>query len=290
MLVNICTALLIWSPNVGVVIFARVIEGVSIAFLLLGYQVYTVEISNRYERGFLSGLSLVTGNIFSLAASGITYGLTYAVGNWGWRLAFGISFIPANILLFSIPWIPESPRWLYEKNREDEALQVMIKLHGNEHGVLGEQMEQEFQEMKVAIAYDKTHKMDQWKNFFNTPAARYRTFVAVSSQFIWAWNGQSVWTYYFTFVFAAAGFTDVHFQFALNAIQGAMWVVGSTVGAYLLDVTGRKFSLLAGIGQMAICLFIQGGLAVNIFDKGISNHAAGVAFVSFYIIQWVRQL
>ena len=280
--------MLIWSPNVGVVIFARVIEGASIAFLLLGYQVYAVEITNRHERGFLSGLSLVTGNIFSLAASGITYGLTYAVGNWGWRLAFALSFGPANILLFSLPWIPESPRWLYSKGREEEALKVMIKLHGNENGSLDEQMDQEYQEMKAAIHFDKENKLDQWKNFFNTPGARWRTFVAVSSQFIWAWNGQSVWTYYFTYIFQAAGFTNVHFQFALNAIQGAMWVIGSALGAYLLDVTGRKFSLLVGTGQMGVCLFIQAGLAISYFDKGIANHAAGVAFVSFYIIQWVR--
>lgn len=82
-----------------------------------------------------------------------------------------------------------------------------------------------------------------------------------------------------------------------------MWVVGSTAGgkvqpssfilavadcppAYLLDVLGRKFSFLAGIGQMAITLFIQGGIAIGYFDKGRQNRSAGIAFVSFYIIQW----
>ena len=33
------TALLVWSPSFGVVIAARILEGVSIGFLLLGYQV-----------------------------------------------------------------------------------------------------------------------------------------------------------------------------------------------------------------------------------------------------------
>ena len=36
---EVSTALLVWSPSFGVVIAARVIEGVSIGFLLLGYQV-----------------------------------------------------------------------------------------------------------------------------------------------------------------------------------------------------------------------------------------------------------
>lgn len=37
---EVSTALLVWSPNFGVIITARVLEGVSIGFLLLGYQVW----------------------------------------------------------------------------------------------------------------------------------------------------------------------------------------------------------------------------------------------------------
>jgi len=147
-------------------------------------------------------------------------------------------------------------------------------------------MEQEYNEMKAAIDYDRQHGLSNWKNLFTSKAARYRTYVALFSQFIWAWNGQSVTTYYFTRVFDAAGFSDVHQQFAINSIQGAMWVVGSLAGAYLLDVTGRKFSLLVRIGQMAICLFIQGGISRTCLDNvpdGDVNHAAGTAFVAFYI-------
>jgi hypothetical protein len=78
----------------------------------------------------------------------------------------------------------------------------------------------------------------------------------------------------------------VHQQFAINSIQGAMWIVGSLAGAYLLDVFGRKFSLLVGVGQMFVCLFIQGGIArvyLDGHDDGDVNTAAGTAFVAFYI-------
>ena len=42
LLMEFSTALLVWSPNFGCVIAARVIEGCSIGFLLLGYQVSSV--------------------------------------------------------------------------------------------------------------------------------------------------------------------------------------------------------------------------------------------------------
>ena len=43
---ELSTALLVYSGSFGVVIFARVIEGVSIGFLLLGYQVDTARSTN----------------------------------------------------------------------------------------------------------------------------------------------------------------------------------------------------------------------------------------------------
>lgn len=237
-------------------------------------------------------MSLVTGNIFSLIASAITYGITYVNDDWGWRLAYGLSYIPANILLIILPFVPDTPRWYYSVGREKEARETFARLQGDNDGILNDETEREYNEMKAAIDYDRQHGLSNWKNLFTTKASRYRTYVALFSQFIWAWNGQSVTTYYFTRVFDAAGFSDVHQQFAINSIQGGMWVVGSLAGAYLLDITGRKFSLLVGIGQMAICLFIEGAISRVYLDNtpdGQVNTAAGTAFVAFYISTTLRR-
>ena len=50
-LMELSTALLVWSPGFGVVIAARVIEGLSIGFLLLGYQVHTTLTHSIVNRG-----------------------------------------------------------------------------------------------------------------------------------------------------------------------------------------------------------------------------------------------
>ena len=105
-----------------------------------------------------------------------------------------------------------------------------------------------------------------------------------------AWNGQSIFTYYYTIVFKAAGITDPHVQFGISAIQSALACVGSVIGGYLLDIWGRRTNYLIGTGEACLCLIIQGALAIPIFDKGTVNHAAGAGFVTSYIIQrflWV---
>ena len=285
------TALLVWSPSFGTVIAARIIEGISIGFLLLGYQIYAVEVAAKEDRGFVSSFSLMTGNFFGLLAAGLIFGISYNKGNSGWRAALAVTFIPATILLMALPWIPESPRFLYQHKKEAQCKRVLSKLYGgsidqNGNVKLSEQAITEFEAMKAAIDWDIEHNQHKWSSLWNSKAARYRSFVAFSSQSWWAWNGGSVFTYYYSIVFRAAGITNTHVIFGVSSVQNASWCVAGIVGGYLLDIWGRRTNYLIGIGQACICLIIQGGLTLGIFDKGIVNHAAGAGFVSVYIIQW----
>lgn len=191
-------------------------------------------------------------------------------------------------------------RWLYEKGREEECRRVLRKLHGGSLGeggelVLSEAGEIEFEAMRagsscilcrldhavradteVAITWDQKHGQDKWAALWNTKAARYRSFVAFTSQSWWgkcylfttreelticqhvAWNGQSIFAYYYTIVFRNAGITNTHIQFGIAAIQNASWCVGGILGGYLLDQWGRRTSYLIGTGQAAVMLIIQG--------------------------------
>lgn len=46
-----------------------------------------------------------------------------------------------------------------KKKGEAAARPIFLKLHANSEGVLDEFMEREYQEMKLAIEYDKAHKV-----------------------------------------------------------------------------------------------------------------------------------
>ena len=85
--------------------------------------------------------------------------------------------------------------------------------------------------------------------------------------------------------------SDVRVQFAFNSGLAASYILGSTVGSYLLDVIGRRLSLMIGIGQMSAFLFVQGALDLRYFTTdGAGNPTtpagAGGVFVAMYFIQW----
>ena len=39
-----------------------------------------------------------------------------------WLIPFAVQLIPAGLLLFGSVWIRESPRWLFQKGRREEAM------------------------------------------------------------------------------------------------------------------------------------------------------------------------
>lgn len=172
-LVLFSTSFLIWAPNVGVLIFARIIQGMAIGFLILGFQIYTAEVANQKERGFLSGTSLISGCIFTTIAAAVSYGVTYSTGNWGWRLSLAISYIPSVILFFMLPFIPETPRYYYRKGQEKKARQCFIRYHGTDSGQLTKRAELEYEGMKAALAYDREAKNLGWSAFYSQSLPAY---------------------------------------------------------------------------------------------------------------------
>ena len=80
-------------------------------------------------------------------------------------------------------------RFLFEKGKTEECRRVLGRLHGytQREGemVLCEQGEIEFDAMKAAITWDREHGQDKWSAMWNSKSARYRSFVACSSQSWW---------------------------------------------------------------------------------------------------------
>jgi MFS family permease len=59
----------------------------------------------------------------------IDLGLSFAPGQIAWRFPIAFQIVLALIILIFIPKLPESPRWLVWKGREDDALDVLSALH-----------------------------------------------------------------------------------------------------------------------------------------------------------------
>ncbi|XP_047311453.1 monosaccharide-sensing protein 2-like [Impatiens glandulifera] len=123
---------MLWSPNVYILLLARLLDGFGIGLAVTLVPVYISETAPPEIRGLLNTLPQFTGS------SGMF--LSYCMVFWmslgespSWRLMLGVLSVPSLVyFVLTILFLPESPRWLVSKGKMIEAKHVLQRLRGVE--------------------------------------------------------------------------------------------------------------------------------------------------------------
>ncbi|KAF5203808.1 Monosaccharide-sensing protein [Thalictrum thalictroides] len=132
MLYFISGLVMLWSPNVYVLLLARLIDGFGIGLAVTLVPMYISETAPSEIRGLLNTLPQFTGSVGML----LSYSMVFSMSLMDfprWRLMLGVLSIPSFLyFLLTVFFLPESPRWLVSKGKMAEAKQVLQKLRGRE--------------------------------------------------------------------------------------------------------------------------------------------------------------
>ncbi|KAL0920295.1 hypothetical protein M5K25_009420 [Dendrobium thyrsiflorum] len=123
---------MLWSPNVYILLLARLIDGFGVGLAVTLVPVYISETSPPEIRGQLNTLPQFCGS----GGMFLSYCLVFAMSlmaNPNWRVMLGVLSIPSLVYLaLTIFFLPESPRWLVSKGRMLEAKKVLQQLRRRE--------------------------------------------------------------------------------------------------------------------------------------------------------------
>ncbi|MEN8213129.1 MAG: sugar porter family MFS transporter [Pseudomonadota bacterium] len=255
-------------------IFWRIVGGIAVGAASVLAPAYIAEVSPAAYRGRLASLqqlAIVTGIFVALYAG---WGIAEAAGGaaneaWlgyeGWRWMFWSEIPAALIYTIASLFIPESPRYLVSKGRDEEAAEVLSR-------VIGGDAAHKVDEIRATM--DMEHKpnfADLRGRFGLLPIVWIGVLLSLFQQFV----GINVVFYYSSAIWQAVGFTEQDAMMT-STITGLVNIVTTLIAISLVDKLGRKPLLIIGSVGMAVTLgmlaYVFGGAeTITVVREGVER-------------------
>jgi MFS family permease len=240
------------ASDIGTFLVARIVGGIGVGMAILIAPMYIAEIAPRKLRGTLvtfNQLNIVLG--ISIAYfSNYYFQQTIADPDLKWRIMLGVEAVPAILYLALLFTVPRSPRWLMQKDKSDEAMNVLVKVHGKAQSLI------EYQEIDRSLKEEVNRDKARWTDVFS---ARMKTVLIIGFgiAFFQQITGINAIFYYAPMIFEMAG-GGKDAAFLQAAILGVTNVVMTVVAMFLIDSLGRKPLLYIGAAGICVSLAIVG--------------------------------
>ena len=221
---------------------ARIVGGLAVGAAILIAPVYIAEIAPAGRRGGLVSLNqlmIVIGISASFFSNYLLLGVEH---NWRWML--GVQVFPALLYLLLLWMIPESPRWLLMKGRDDQALDVLSRVGSPE------QAQESLRQIRASLAGKGEAR--GFRGLLD-PRIRFIMLIALGLAFFQQITGINAIVYYLPTIFAQAG-GGVSAAFGQAVLVGLVNVVMTVVAIWLIDRLGRRPLLAIGVAGMALSL------------------------------------
>jgi sugar porter (SP) family MFS transporter len=168
------------AANIPMMIAGRFIAGFAVGLLSAVVPMYCSEIATSEDRGKLSGLLQFMLSWGFFIAQWLGYGCFKVNSNFQWRFPLSFQVVPGFTIAIGIWFLTESPRWLVEKERYDEAQAVLSRLHGT--GDNQEFLDLEFREIRDTIIAEKAITVKSWKQMVAKSSWRKRLMLGMGVQ------------------------------------------------------------------------------------------------------------
>ncbi|WP_085524498.1 D-xylose transporter XylE [Tuberibacillus sp. Marseille-P3662] len=268
------------EPSVGLLIMFnlyRILGGIGVGIASATSPTYIGEIAPQGIRGRLVSwyqFAVIFGQL-------VVYFVNWSIANgqptaWihdvGWRFMFASEALPALLFFGLLFYVPETPRFLASKNKEDQAFNILSKINGSK-----DQAKEVLSDIRASLnAKASTGKLLS----FGKTVIIVGILLSVFQQFI----GINVALYYAPRIFESMGAGESA-SMLQTIIMGVVNVGFTIIAIQTVDKWGRKPLLMIGSIGMAIGMFGVALLAQNeIF--GIWTLVFIIFYTACFMMSW----
>jgi len=285
------------APQFAAFVMWRMLGGYAIGLASGISPMYIAEISPAHLRGRLVSLNQLAIVVGILLAQVVNWMIARPVppgatvfeilsswnGQWGWRWMFAVTAIPSLLFLAATFLVPESPRWLAAKGRDQQAFRVLERLGGPTYA------RQVLDDFKAAGGAGPQLSI---LRELSAPGMAKVLLLGVTLAVLQQWCGINVIFNYAQEIFAAAGYQVSGILFNI-VITGAVNLVFTLIALAAIDRYGRRFLLLGGVAGLALIytilgafyhLHLQGKPMLALVLAAIACYAMSLAPVTWVVI------
>jgi MFS transporter, SP family, solute carrier family 2 (myo-inositol transporter), member 13 len=241
----------------------RLLQGVSGGLIGIVVPLYLAECLSAKVRGKGTGsfqwlltlgifFAAVIGIYYSYRVSALEHSATPAVlltmKDQAWRRIFWMSMPPGILFLIGSLFVAESPRWLFQRGRREQAMQSLLRSRTPDQAAI------ELKEMEQisAATPQGTHKDSLLRRKYILPFLLSCVILACNTA-----TGINSIVGYNTEILLQSGLPDLqaHWGYVLFTLINFLMTV---IGLALVDRKGRKFLLTLGTSGIMVCLVLIG--------------------------------
>ena len=256
-----------FSQTVYELIAARFVLGLSVGCASFVSPMYIAEQTPPKIRGGVvsfNQLMVVSGILCAYIAD---WALKGVAGNWRWML--GIAAIPGLALLIGMFFVPYSPRWLVEKDRSDDARQVLGRTRARD------EVDDEVSDIEDVVSQQRQTSLREMFTGRARPLIVIGLGLAIFQQLV----GVNTVIYYSPTILSFTGLTaDAAVTQALTI--GLVNVAFTVLAVLLLDRVGRRPLLLGGTIGLTVALIVLG---VFFQISAVQHDASWLALVALLV-------
>ena len=271
--------------NFDELVVYRIIGGVGIGVVSIISPLYISEVSVAQYRGRLVSLYQLAVTVGFLGAYLVNFQLlgyseSHVVSGIGlfekifvaevWRGMLGMETLPALLFFTIIFFIPESPRWLILKGREERGLNVLQRIYNS-----AEEAMNQMNETKSVVSETKS----EWALLLQ-PGILKAVIIGVAIAILGQFMGVNAVLYYGPSIFEKAGLSGGDSLF-YQVLVGLVNTLTTVLALAIIDRVGRKKLVYYGVSGMVLSLLFIGIYFLWEESLGLSSLFLLVCFLSY---------
>ncbi len=275
------------SNSLNQLVLWRMVGGAGIGIVSVVCPLYISEVSPATHRGRLVSLYQLAITVGFLAAYLVNYFLSdfssgfssanptlqTVFGTETWRGMLGAETLPALLFFIVTFVIPESPRWLLVKKREEQATSIFARIFMSKEDIL-----HQIRETKQILQLQSQQSSD-WKILMQ-PGFRRAVIIGSAIAILGQFMGVNAVLYYGPSIFESSGLSSGDSLFYQSLIGGVNMLT-TVLALLIIDKVGRKMLVYGGVSGMILTLILIGFYFLFAASIGLSSLFLLVCFLAY---------